>query len=304
MTLTVPTVATGVDSGSQDGENIAVTDSTPLVTDVGPLPLTTVEGGLYVSRQMLQRGTPGLDIFVASELLGGWGERVEYLVLNGSGANGEPAGILEPSGISTVTYTDASPTAAEFVAKVAAAATTSESDRQLARDTIVVHPRRWFTSCPLRRGPTRWSTRCSVPVHRRRPSVSSAGSPSSRPRRSRPPSAPAPTRTSRSSCVQLTRLPWRQRPRSRCPAPTRRCSSHRRHVDLGDDHRQICRRHRGHRRHRHDRHGGLIDGDRLYCRPAGSADRWLLACALIPWWGSRYGLALVELAASGRGTDA
>ena len=64
-------------------------------------------------------------------------------MINGSGSSGQPLGIKSVSGINTTTYTDASPTVAEFYPKLADAIQKVNANRFAPATAIIMHPRRW-----------------------------------------------------------------------------------------------------------------------------------------------------------------
>lgn len=143
VSVTVGRATTAASAEAQDGENAAPTQST-ITIEAEELPLAVAHGGLYVSNQLLRRAPDGAALVVTREVGGAWAGRCEQLVINGSGENGEPVGLLSTEDIGEVTHTDDSATAAGFLDKVAAAAALSATGRGLPPDTLVVHPRRWF----------------------------------------------------------------------------------------------------------------------------------------------------------------
>lgn len=146
MTINISRVTTGSTAAAQASENAAVSetdiDDTLLTADV-----RTIASGQQVSRQAVERGT-GIDALIAADMMGAVATVLEDQVLNGSGSSGNMLGLSNISGINSVTYTDASPTAAEAYSKVVDAIQQINSNRFAGADLLVMHPRRlaWFQS--------------------------------------------------------------------------------------------------------------------------------------------------------------
>jgi HK97 family phage major capsid protein len=144
MTINISRVTTGSSAAAQASENAAVSetdiDDTLLTADV-----RTIAAGQQVSRQAVERGT-GIDALIAADMMGAVATVLEDQVLNGSGSSGNMLGLSNISGINSVTYTDASPTAAECYSKVVDGIQQINSNRFAGADLICMHPRRlaWF----------------------------------------------------------------------------------------------------------------------------------------------------------------
>jgi HK97 family phage major capsid protein len=116
MKLDVPRLATGASAAVQNPELTAVseTDST---TAVVSSPLSTIAGLVDGSRQLFDRALPGLDLVIAAELGAAMGQQIDVAAIQGTGSSGQTRGLLNVSGIVSVTHTDASPSVGEQVAK-------------------------------------------------------------------------------------------------------------------------------------------------------------------------------------------
>jgi len=147
MTITVPRVTTGTTTAIQASENAAAseTDIDGTLLSVG---VRTIAGQNDVSLQALERTMPGMDFLIFQDLRADYDEQIDTQLLQGSGASGQHLGIDTVVGINTVTYTDASPTAAEFVPKIYDAIQQIAAGRFRRADAIVIHPRRaaWLAS--------------------------------------------------------------------------------------------------------------------------------------------------------------
>jgi HK97 family phage major capsid protein len=144
MAIDVAKTVTGATGGVQNGDNTTVPTGDIVIGDLGRVPIRTVEASVTASLQTVERTPQATDAIVGGELLGEWAWRTEWFTLNGDGTNGAPLGIRNVPGASTLAYTTSSPTAAGFVAKIGAAATTSEAARKLPADVVFMHPRRWL----------------------------------------------------------------------------------------------------------------------------------------------------------------
>ena len=141
MTLNIPRGTTGTAAAAQATENSAVQetdfDETTLAVSV-----RTYAGQQDVSRQSLERGR-GVDQVIYADLASDYATKVDAALLMGAGTSGTHLGVTEVSSINAVTYTDASPTVAEFWPKLHDAIQQVNSNRYLPPTAVVMHPRRW-----------------------------------------------------------------------------------------------------------------------------------------------------------------
>lgn len=142
MTVNISRVTTGSTAAAQATENAAASE-----TDMDDTLLTvnvrTYAGQQDVSRQLLERGTPGMDGLIFADLLSDYFTKLGSAVLNGDGNNGTHLGVRSVVGIKAVTYDDASPTVSEIYPKIADAIQQINSSRFLPATHIAMHPRRW-----------------------------------------------------------------------------------------------------------------------------------------------------------------
>ncbi len=145
MKMEVSRITTGSTAAEQATQNSAVSetnmDDTLLTVNVD-----TVAGQQDVSRQALERGgQPGFSMenIIFQDLVAAYYTKLDNLMINGSGSSGQPLGIKSVSGINTTTYTDASPTVAEFYPKLADAIQKVNANRFAPATAIIMHPRRW-----------------------------------------------------------------------------------------------------------------------------------------------------------------
>ena len=118
MTVDVPAIVTGPTADIQNPQNSAVSETDADATSPTPTsPVATAAGINDVSRQALERSSPTFDVVLARELGRALGARVDLQIVAGTGANGQTRGLANVSGIATVTFTDASPTAPKTIGK-------------------------------------------------------------------------------------------------------------------------------------------------------------------------------------------
>ena len=141
MTVSLPVFTTAATASSQATQNTAYTESDPAVTDATS-PVVTIHAAVDVPLQMADRGQAARDVLALVELVGALAAELERQVVNGSGTSGELTGLLQISGIGTVTYTSSSPTAAEMLPKLGALATASAASRRRRPDWFAMHSRR------------------------------------------------------------------------------------------------------------------------------------------------------------------
>ena len=146
MTLNIGRLTTGITSYVQASENTAPTESNPDDTLL-TVNVNTVASMFDLSKQAVLRGT-GIETQLLGDAVRSYQTKVDSLAINGSGSSGEHRGILNTSGINSVTYTDATPTYAEFFPKLVEAITAISSNFFGSATHIVMHPA--FASVILR----------------------------------------------------------------------------------------------------------------------------------------------------------
>ena len=141
-TFQVPRGTTGATAASQSPENTNVSSTDEVWANL-TITLATIAGQQDVSRQSLERGTPGIDSLVYMDLAGAYAAELDRQVLNGSGAAGQMLGILNTAGIFSGAAFGAAVTAANFYVKTAGAQNGVLSNRFLPPTAIYMAPRRW-----------------------------------------------------------------------------------------------------------------------------------------------------------------
>lgn len=129
MEIEVPVTGTGV-SAAVYQENAAITETDVVATSPNA-PVVTLAAEVEVSWQLLERSRGLVDQVIATDATAALGATLDVQLLTGSGSGGSLTGLLNQSGITESTYTDASPTLAEWRREVWA----------LQRDVIVASGR-------------------------------------------------------------------------------------------------------------------------------------------------------------------
>lgn len=100
-----------------DGENNAVTDTKPSVTQVTGEP-HTASGWTDISRRLLLQSSIDVEQFVQNELINTLARLIEVAAFAGTNANGQPLGLAGTSGVNTPALTVNAPTRAQLLAMV------------------------------------------------------------------------------------------------------------------------------------------------------------------------------------------
>jgi HK97 family phage major capsid protein len=153
MTVNISRITTGSAVAAQASEVAAVQE-----TDIDDTLLTvnvrTISGQQDVSRQVIDRTTGGEQV-VVEDLIGAYHEELDRQIIVADGTSGTHLGIKNVASNAAVTYTDASPTAAELHPKLA------DLLQQISSGVndmthFIFHTRRWWwlasqlgTSFPL-----------------------------------------------------------------------------------------------------------------------------------------------------------
>lgn len=140
MTISMPKLDTGVSvAASADNGTVSETDAT---TSTVTASVRLFAGQQDISVALFER--TNMDAIIMADLVSAYDASLEAAVINGTSGANSHVGLLQVSSINTVTYTDASPTAAETVPKVYDAIQQVEvgtSGRYKATH-IAMHPRR------------------------------------------------------------------------------------------------------------------------------------------------------------------
>jgi len=139
LTVTIPKVSTGVTEASQQ-ENGSVS-STDISTTTVTAPMVTVAGQNDISRQVLERSFPGLDMVIFRDLQHAYDAELDRQLIVGSGSSGQHLGIRNVSSVNTVTDNNAA-SGTQQLKDIYNAIQLVASNRFLDPDMIVTTPAR------------------------------------------------------------------------------------------------------------------------------------------------------------------
>lgn len=140
----IPRLTTGTKVRVQAGDKAAVTTQ-DLVSAETTAELVTIAGYIDVAVQALDQSPLPTQDIIFEDLEADYVLQLDSLLLSGAGpASNQPLGALTLGGTAVVTYTDATPTPAEFYRKVGEAVATVNANRKLPPDVIIMHPSRWY----------------------------------------------------------------------------------------------------------------------------------------------------------------
>lgn len=149
MSFVVPRGTTGAAVASQTPENTAVQNTDEVWANL-TVSVNTIAGQQDVSRQSLERGTPGIDELVYLDLAGAYHAELDRQCINGTGASNQALGMFATSGINAATLFGAPPTYTLFNSKLAGQiAAVAGAGAGIDPQLIVMHPRRWGWLCTL-----------------------------------------------------------------------------------------------------------------------------------------------------------
>jgi len=139
----IPRGTTGASAAVQAAENTSVSSTDEVWANV-TVNVATVAGQQDVSRQSIERGTPGIDSLIYLDLAGAYGVAVDVQCLSGSGSAGQVLGALNTAGVNQATAFAAAATPTTFYSKTAGQLNAVSTTRFLAPTVIAMHPRRWY----------------------------------------------------------------------------------------------------------------------------------------------------------------
>jgi HK97 family phage major capsid protein len=140
--INIPKVATGTATAVQTADNGAVAETDMTDTFINA-PVRTIAGQQDVAIQLLDQSPVSFDEVIFRDLVADYATKVDLQVISGSGSAGQVTGVRSTSGITTIAYTDATPTVAKLYSKIADAVQRVHTLRFMAPTAIVMHPRRW-----------------------------------------------------------------------------------------------------------------------------------------------------------------
>lgn len=141
--VNVPKIATGTATGVQTADAAAVTSQDLTDTSVSA-PVRTIAGQQDVAIQLLDQSPVAFDEVVFADLIADYNQKLDTQCWNGSGASGQLLGVLNVSGINSVTYTDTTPTLPAMYTPFMQALSQSATKRKMMPSAVFLTPARWF----------------------------------------------------------------------------------------------------------------------------------------------------------------
>ncbi|MGZ6836773.1 MAG: phage major capsid protein [Blastococcus sp.] len=147
--VNLPKILTGTSVALQSTQNTALSQ-TDLTTGYVSTGFSTVGGKQVVSQQLLDQSAIDFDTVIMSDLAASYTTQLGSQVVNGTGTgsnnNSVVNGLLNATvpAANQITFTQASPTAAQFYSKAAGALAAFSSSRFEDPTVWLMHPRRWF----------------------------------------------------------------------------------------------------------------------------------------------------------------
>jgi HK97 family phage major capsid protein len=142
MVYHFPKLSGGGATAIQTADNAAIQETDPTSADYS-VSVRTIAGQVDISRQLYDFSNPGMDEIIMADLAADYATKLDVQVLSGSGSSGQALGIRNIGSINTITYTQATPTAATLYSQIANAWQTISTTIFRNADAIVMHPRRW-----------------------------------------------------------------------------------------------------------------------------------------------------------------
>jgi HK97 family phage major capsid protein len=145
--INLPKVATGSSTAAQTADGAAVSSTDITDTSVSAA-VYTVAGQQDASMQLLdQSPSPGFDSIIFGDLQADLALRQDVYVIDGTGSNGQPTGILQVSSPNAITYTDASPTLPEMWIPWIQSVSQIATNRKMPATATFVIPAIWYWGC-------------------------------------------------------------------------------------------------------------------------------------------------------------
>ncbi len=141
MVFQIPKGTTGASTAIQAVENTSVSATDEQWNNIS-LNVATGAGQQDVSRQSLERGTPGIDQIVYMDLAGAYGVTVNQQTLSGSGSANQVLGVLNTAGIGQASAYTAAASLQTFYSKVNGQVAGIAGTRFLPPTHVAMVPRR------------------------------------------------------------------------------------------------------------------------------------------------------------------
>lgn len=139
MSFFIPHGTTGATTAVQATQNTDVSNTDQVWADI-QVNVQTIAGQQDVSRQSLERGTPGIDTLIYLDLAGAYAVNLDTQIITGTGTGTKG---IQNAGGSQATAFAAAVAVDTFYSAVAGGVNSVQTLRYMAPTTILCHPRRW-----------------------------------------------------------------------------------------------------------------------------------------------------------------
>jgi HK97 family phage major capsid protein len=141
--INIPKLSTGTAVAIQTADNATIQETDLADTSV-QANVKTIAGQQDLAMQLIDQSPINFDQIVFQDLIADYAQKLDVQVISGSNASGQVKGIRSIASVTTVTYTDASPTVPELYPKIASAINTVNTARYMQPEVLIMHPRRWL----------------------------------------------------------------------------------------------------------------------------------------------------------------
>lgn len=141
----LPKISTGTSTAIQTADNAAIAEVDLADTSVR-FDVKTIAGAQALSIQALEQSPLNFDEIIFRDLAADYATKLDLQVISGSNSGNQVKGVRNASGILTVTATDTGTQLSKVktaYAKIADAVQQIHTNRYMAPEVIVMHPRRW-----------------------------------------------------------------------------------------------------------------------------------------------------------------
>lgn len=143
--INIPKVATGTATAAMAGQNTGIPETDLTTTSVASS-VFTIAGGQTVSLQLIEQSPINVDGLVLQDLAAAYAVSLDGYLLTGSGASGQPLGVMNVSGINAVDC--AAPTTGQTAA--------GQIYKAVGNAKAQIHAKRYMPAEVIFMTPTRW----------------------------------------------------------------------------------------------------------------------------------------------------
>lgn len=141
--INLPKIATGTATAVQTSDGAPV-QSTDLTDTFVNAPVRTEAGQQDVAMQLLDQSPVSFDEITFTDLIADYNQKIDLQVINGSGINGQALGMLNVSGINSVTSTAGSTTLITLYSPMLKLLSQIAKNRKMMPTALFMTPTRWF----------------------------------------------------------------------------------------------------------------------------------------------------------------